>query len=173
MDELVGALVRVTDGREFVLGYGNVRVGRKKGSDLVFKDRTISRHHADITYESGSYVVYDNSSSGTWINGTLIVGAQRLRDGDSLKLGDIEFRFRWVPASTARDWHETEQGRSSQASTLSVKGGRAKPERSRRRGRRFLRLILVLVLLLVIAAAAVDYFYPELVQSWLEQITNH
>ncbi len=71
--ERVGILTRLSDGREYPLGVGNVRIGREQSEDLVVKDRTVSRHHADLTYESGRYVLYDQSSNGTWVNGNIVV----------------------------------------------------------------------------------------------------
>jgi pSer/pThr/pTyr-binding forkhead associated (FHA) protein len=67
--ERVGTLTRLSDGRQYTLGFGSLRVGRQKRADLVVVDKTVSRHHADVCYESGRYVLYDHSTNGTWING--------------------------------------------------------------------------------------------------------
>lgn len=165
-EDLVGALVRVSDGHEFSLGFGNCRVGRQKGADLRLSDRTVSRHHADITYESGRYVLYDNSSNGTWINGSMVVGAQALRDGDMVKLGALEFRFRWVPRSRGAGELPGGDTRVSGAATLRIKGGRAKG----RPGllRRVMKIVLAVVLLAAVAAAVTYFFFPEIAEPWVD-----
>ena len=166
-EDLVGALIRISDGREFALGFGNCRVGRKKGSDLWFSDRTVSRHHADITYESGRYVLYDNSTNGTWINGNMVAAAQSLRDGDVVKLGALEFRFRWVPRSDTGDVSLGDT-RVSGASTLRIKGGKAGgPSGVLVRA---LKVLLLLVLLAVVAAAVVYFVFPEVAEPWVERL---
>jgi pSer/pThr/pTyr-binding forkhead associated (FHA) protein len=101
--EQVGILTRVSDGRQYSLGFGSLRVGRQRRADLVITDKTVSRHHADVCYEGGRYVLYDHSTNGTWINGTLVAVAQPLRNGDMVKFGKIEYRFnlKTVPADEA------------------------------------------------------------------------
>ena len=58
------------------LGEGTIRVGRAPENDLVLPDASkgVSRHHAEIRFEHGRYVVADlNSQNGVW------VGERRVR----------------------------------------------------------------------------------------------
>lgn len=160
--EQVGFLSRLPDGEESSLGFGCVRVGREKRADLVIGEKTVSRHHADICYESGRYVLYDHSSNGTWVNGTLVVVAQPLRNSDTVRFGEAEFRFslKAVPrqqavAFRARDL-PTGVGKRS---TLAMKGGK----RRRKAGRGRLLLWLVLAALLIGAAATVYFVFPSVI----------
>jgi pSer/pThr/pTyr-binding forkhead associated (FHA) protein len=45
------------------LGKKVTRLGRQLDNDVVFHEEAISRFHAEIRYESGKYVVYDNKST--------------------------------------------------------------------------------------------------------------
>ncbi len=159
--EQVGILNRLSDGEESSLGFGCVRVGRQRRADLVVAEKTVSRHHADICYESGRYVLYDHSSNGTWVNGNLVVVAQPLRNGDTVRFGEAEFRFllKSVPrqqavVSVARDLPTD----VSRRSTLAMKSGK----RRRKAGRGKLLLGLVLAAILI-GAAVVYFFFPGVI----------
>jgi hypothetical protein len=161
--EQVGFVSRLPEGDESSLGFGCVRVGRQRRADLVIAEKTVSRHQADICYESGRYVVYDHSSNGTWVNGNLVVVAQPLRNGDTVRFGEAEFRFslKSVPrqqavSSAALDL-PTGVGKRS---TLVMKGGK----RRRKAGRgRFLLWLAVVAALLIGAAAAIYFLFPGLI----------
>lgn len=153
--EQVGMLTRVADGREFSLGYGSLRVGRQKRADLVIDDKTVSRHHADVCYERGRYVLYDHSTNGTWVNDVLVAVAQPLRSKDKVKFGQIEFVFslKSVPKHVARSsLEQTAARRVQDTSTLVMKEGKAKG-----RGNGKLWMVVGAVVA-VIAVAAVSFF---------------
>jgi serine/threonine protein kinase len=67
--------------------------------DLAEHDRGIaSRNHATIQRDGDFYTITDlGSTNGTMINGTLITARspQRLRQGDRIKIGEVEIEFRW------------------------------------------------------------------------------
>lgn len=68
------------EGEEFLIG---------RGSDcqIVLPERQVSRHHAKITSEGGSYVLHDlGSKNGTHLNGTQVIGSTTLRDGDEIQI---------------------------------------------------------------------------------------
>ncbi len=159
-------MIGLSDGREYALGFGSHRIGRKKGVDIVLTDRTVSRHHADVTYEGGRYVLYDHSSNGTWVNGSPVGVAQPLRDGDTVKFGKIEFRFQLKPAAGApRAWEQTQPTKVSGSSTMRMKGAKPRRRRSSLRGRgagQTAKVVLLIVLLLVGAGVVVYSFFPEL-----------
>ena len=76
-------------GREFSLEAPVVRIGRRDENDIVIKDPTVSRRHAEIRREGDDIILVDNgSTSGTLVNGAPIEGAYRLRDGDSVVIGN-------------------------------------------------------------------------------------
>ena len=160
--EQVGTLTRFSDGREFPLGFGCLRIGRQRRADLPLSDKTVSRHHADICYESGRYILYDHSANGTWINEALVAVFQPLRDGDDVKFGRAEFRFtlKEVPKHIAARTEHVVPSRIPRWSTRIIKGGKGK---GREFGRgRTRRLLLVLVVVVVMAAAVIYLFFPDL-----------
>lgn len=68
------------EGKEFVIG---------RGSDcqIVLPERQVSRHHAKITSEGGTYILHDlGSKNGTHLNGTQVLGSTTLRDGDEIQI---------------------------------------------------------------------------------------
>lgn len=168
--ERVGTLTRLSDGREYTLGFGSLRVGRQRRADLVVTDKTVSRHHADVCYESGRYVLYDHSTNGTWINGTLVAVAQPLRDGDTIKFGKIEFRFglREVPADEAAALvgAETSPKRIPKTSTVIMRGGKGK----RRPGRSILRIVLAVVGVIVVALVLIYFLLPDVAASIIAKL---
>lgn len=160
--EQVGFLNRLPDGGESSLGFGCVRVGRQRQADLTIAEKTVSRHHADICYESGRYVLYDHSSNGTWVNGTLVVVAQPLHSGDTVRFGEVEFSFslksvprRQAVSSPAQDL-PTGVGRRS---TQVMRGGK----RRRKAGVGKVLFWLAVVVVLV-GAAVVYFFFPDLIE---------
>lgn len=158
--EEVGTLTRVSDGRVYVLGYGTFRVGRQRRANIVLKEKTVSRHHADVIYESGRYVLYDHSTNGTWVNRAIVAVAQPLRTGDVVKFGEIEFRFgmQAVPKSEAAGASETAPKRVSKSSTIIMKGGKKKGGRIRQR---FNRVAPWVLLVLIAAALVIYFFFPD------------
>ena len=153
--EQVGVLTRLSDGKEFPLGFGSMRVGRQRRADLVITDKTVSRHHAYVIYESGRYVLYDHSTNGTWVNGNLVAVAQPLRDRDTVKFGKAEFVFstKAVPTEQAlRSGEITAPKRVPGSSTVFMRGGKGKGRTARRMKR------LGMALLILVVAAAVIYF---------------
>lgn len=64
-------------------------IGRKGVNDLHLSDTRISRFHAEIIYEQGSYIIRDKGSRcGTYVNGELIM-QKVLESGDRIRFGDL------------------------------------------------------------------------------------
>lgn len=88
------------------LDHTPMRIGRRDPRqnhypelDLAEHDRGIaSRNHAVITRDGDYYTLTDlGSTNGTLINGTPVPHhqPQRLRQGDRIKVGEVEMEFRW------------------------------------------------------------------------------
>jgi pSer/pThr/pTyr-binding forkhead associated (FHA) protein len=68
-------------------------VGRDPGNDIILRDPKVSRHHAEIVFERGFFVLHDlSSANGTYINGKRIRVAP-LTHGAKLRLGNSYGRF--------------------------------------------------------------------------------
>lgn len=67
-----------------------VSIGRKPDNGLVLHDRTVSRHHAQISYVAeGKYWQVENLSSTNPVrlNGDVVARPEILFDGDHLAIG--------------------------------------------------------------------------------------
>jgi hypothetical protein len=88
-----------------------ITIGRTSNNDIVIPLQSISKFHAWIKKEAGSYILYDAiNSQGTFV-GTQKVspnGEQGifLRNGATIKLGDNEMMF--IDATNLYRWFQTE-----------------------------------------------------------------
>jgi pSer/pThr/pTyr-binding forkhead associated (FHA) protein len=68
-------------------------VGRDPGNDIILRDPKVSRHHAEIIFERGFFVVHDlTSANGTYINGRRVRVAP-LTHGAKVRMGNTHGRF--------------------------------------------------------------------------------
>ena len=70
------------------------RIGRRADNDIVFSNDSVSGHHAELHMgRDGSFTITDlGSGNGVVINGSRVTQSA-LRDGDSVELGEVRFRF--------------------------------------------------------------------------------
>ncbi|HLF73662.1 MAG TPA: FHA domain-containing protein [Anaerolineales bacterium] len=70
-----------------------IRLGRQLDNDIVFNEEFVSRFHAEIRFEEGKYVLYDNeSTAGTFVNSQKIDRCV-LNSGDLISLASIQIMF--------------------------------------------------------------------------------
>jgi ABC transport system ATP-binding/permease protein len=68
-------------------------VGRDPGNDIILRDPKVSRHHAEIIFERGFFVLHDlASANGTYVNSKRVRVAP-LTHGARLRLGNSYGRF--------------------------------------------------------------------------------
>lgn len=68
-------------------------VGRDPGNDIILRDPKVSRHHAEIVFERGFFVLHDlSSANGTYVNGKRVRVAP-LTHGARLRMGNTYGRF--------------------------------------------------------------------------------
>lgn len=71
-----------------------ISLGRHRDNDIEIKDPFVSKRHFQIIEDEGEYYLEDfNSSNGTYLNGDKIFDIIRLKDGDIIRVGQIEFLF--------------------------------------------------------------------------------
>ena len=69
------------------------RLGRQLDNDVVFKEESVSRNHAEIRCENGKYILQDLvSTSGTFVNSRRIERCL-LNSGDLISLANVQFMF--------------------------------------------------------------------------------
>ena len=68
-------------------------VGRDPGNDIILRDPKVSRHHAEIVFERGFFVLHDlASANGTFVNNKRIRIAP-LTHGAKVRMGNSFGRF--------------------------------------------------------------------------------
>jgi pSer/pThr/pTyr-binding forkhead associated (FHA) protein len=92
----------IIDLRVFRLDPQETSIGRKMENDCVINHSTVSRNHARIVREDGSFVLYDlNSTGGTFVN-NIKVDRKILRTGDIILLGSYPMMFMYEDLETVQ-----------------------------------------------------------------------
>jgi pSer/pThr/pTyr-binding forkhead associated (FHA) protein len=79
--------------REIALTRGECVIGRGEECDIVIPHTSISREHARLKKLTPGFVLFDlKSKNGTFVNGRKVV-ENLLKEGMTVKIGDIEFVF--------------------------------------------------------------------------------
>lgn len=96
----IAILVDRRTGREFNVSRLATSIGRDSINDFVIlDDKTISRHHATISYVDGKFFVLDcGSKNGTRLNGKKLDQQIELKSGDELSLGLSQLIFVLLPS---------------------------------------------------------------------------
>ena len=81
------------NGKAYVLEERRAVLGRSKECDVQVPDANVSRRHAELREEGGSWWLVDlDSTNGTELNGKRVQRA-KLADGDRIGLGELELVF--------------------------------------------------------------------------------
>ncbi len=96
-------------------------VGRDPGNDIILRDPKVSRHHAEIVFERGFFVLHDlASANGTYVNAKRIRVAP-LTHGAKLRMGNSYGRFsEELPT-------ETDQPHAERGEAAAVQSGEVEP----------------------------------------------
>ena len=97
-------LVETASGNAIEIPENGAVLGRDRACDVVMSGKGVSRRHAIIQQAAGSYVLIDQSSNGTLVNGARLAGPHSLRRGDLIAIGPNEFR--WEIKGSARPARE-------------------------------------------------------------------
>jgi hypothetical protein len=80
-------------GTTFDVGDGAM-FGRSDGADIRVDDPFASSSHARIFARGGAMYLEDmGSTNGTYLNGRKVQSAERLDVGDTIRIGDSEYRY--------------------------------------------------------------------------------
>jgi len=82
-------------GQQFIFTQDTIALGRRDDNDVVINDPQISRRHAALSWEEGTFVLRDlGSANGTFLNAVRITEPHALREGDAIGLGsDVVLSF--------------------------------------------------------------------------------
>jgi serine phosphatase RsbU (regulator of sigma subunit) len=127
----------LSPGTRFELDGQKAIIGRSADCEVPIETPAVSRRHAAIVRENGSYYLEDlHSRNGTFLNDQRVIDRSPLHDGDLLSICDQEFRFYSAePVAVTHPLAESsiaelvddtkEPGRASVMATLDVSGGSA------------------------------------------------
>lgn len=69
-------------------------IGRSDGNEIILKDPYVSKKHLKIAEDEGNFYVEDlSSANGTYLNGEKIMDVARLKNGDRIRVGQVEFLY--------------------------------------------------------------------------------
>jgi pSer/pThr/pTyr-binding forkhead associated (FHA) protein len=101
---LVVTAVGPNNGRSIPVTGAKFVIGRDPGCHLRPASQAISKQHCAIHLRNGQVWVQDfGSTNGTLLNDVAVSGEAQAKDGDSLKLGPLEFKLQIVPTPTPAD----------------------------------------------------------------------
>jgi hypothetical protein len=81
--------------QEYPLSAGNVSFGRGNDVDIMLYDAKVSRYHAEIRYEDGTFIFVDNQPTNpSHVNGEVYKGPHVINDGDQFVIGETKLVFK-------------------------------------------------------------------------------
>jgi hypothetical protein len=98
-------LVALPSGKQIDLDKDNTVIGRHPDNDVVATGKFVSRRHCAVVKKGIDYYVEDlKSSNGTFVNGAEIAEAVRLRNNDTISLGQQSraYQFRRYSGAVRR-----------------------------------------------------------------------
>ncbi|MGQ0714811.1 MAG: FHA domain-containing protein [Gemmatimonadaceae bacterium] len=93
-----GALVG-PHGERYPVPATGLDIGRDPNSDVVIASNDVSRWHAQIAPGLLGYQLKDSSTNGVYVNGQRVLGERWLSVGDTIRVGNAQFRFEADAAS--------------------------------------------------------------------------
>jgi hypothetical protein len=97
--KIVGWLVTFSHdeyGQDFKIFVGKNKIGSDARCDIVISDSSVSGEHTTVLFRENEFLIKDNfSTNGTKING-VTTNEGKLKDGDTLTLGNTTFKFKTI-----------------------------------------------------------------------------
>lgn len=83
-------------GLQYPLDDEQLVLGRHPSCEIVLQSGVVSRRHAQILENHGTFYIEDlRSRNGTFVNGNQISGRQELKEGDEIRLCDVVLAFQY------------------------------------------------------------------------------
>jgi len=128
-------------------------IGRDASNEIVVRDPTASRFHAEVRRQDDAFVIDTMGASGTLVNGAPMTGPRELAEGDTIEIAFVTFRFTRAPLSrdiVLAPAHSTENDEVSRKPTLG--SGRALVDDANAAGKDLRRVQLVVLVVIVLLA---------------------
>jgi len=89
VEEAAGTRAYLVDDRAKVahaLGVQSTSIGRDASNEIVIRDPSASRFHAEIRQENDSFVLHSIGATGTLLNAKPLSSPHTLTEGDSVEI---------------------------------------------------------------------------------------
>jgi len=96
VEEAAGTRAYLVDDRAKVahaLGVQSTSIGRDASNEIVIRDPSASRFHAEIRQENDSFVLHSIGATGTLLNAKPLSSPHTLSEGDSVEIAFVKLRF--------------------------------------------------------------------------------
>ena len=93
-EQTAAYLVYEFERRAYPLSGAGFTIGRDAGSNIVVRETSVSRTHAEVRAEGGEFVLHSSGATGTRLNGQIVTTPRQLNDGDRIEVGTAELTFR-------------------------------------------------------------------------------
>lgn len=87
-------LVYEFERRAYALSEDAFTIGRDASSNIVVREPTVSRSHAEVRPDGDAWFVHAVGATATRHNGVPVTTPVKLTDGDRIEVGSAEFTFR-------------------------------------------------------------------------------
>lgn len=124
-------LHHLSSGRTFRLPPRKAVIGRDEACDLVLDGEGVSRRHCSIAPVPGGYLLSDESSNGTLVNGARVGRTHVLDDGDILRLHDEELRFELLTAHESKPAESASRAATAVLDLSRLRAGELTPDERR------------------------------------------
>jgi pSer/pThr/pTyr-binding forkhead associated (FHA) protein len=89
-------------GKTFRVERAVCAIGRGDRNDIRLNEGTVSASHATLLLKRGTWYAVDlSSANGTYVDGYRVAGERAIPDGGTLRVGDVQLRFRILAVPTA------------------------------------------------------------------------
>jgi pSer/pThr/pTyr-binding forkhead associated (FHA) protein len=79
----------------FIPVRGDLRIGRHPSNEVSLSDSSVSRRHAKIETAGDGFTIRDlGSANGTFVNGAAVKDKRRIRNGDTIRVGNTDLSFK-------------------------------------------------------------------------------
>lgn len=129
-------------------------IGRDASNDVVLRDPSASRFHAEIRREAGAFALHSMGATGAMVNGVASRPPRLLAEGDEIEMAFETFRFtqRALPPDIGlAPMHSAENDEAGRRATLSSEQLVVDEDNSAGRHSNRVKLIVALLLIAVLA----------------------
>jgi pSer/pThr/pTyr-binding forkhead associated (FHA) protein len=135
------------------------RIGRDASNDIVVRDPTASRFHAEVRREESGFVLHSLGARGTTLNDKALTSTSPLSDGDIIEIAFTTLRFTTKAPSGSVNVAKPHSGQSDDYTRrATLESGVEHVVNENNTAGRSSRRIQALIALILLAAAAWWWF---------------